>query len=63
LQWHQIKLQRVHNTAILSEKQSEIDIVKQMIKSTNVTLKAREKDQIQLRKKVVHLEGMSLAAR
>jgi len=47
----------------LSEKQSEIDIVKQMIKSTNVTLKAREKDQIQLRKKVVHLEGKSLAAR
>jgi len=31
-------------TENLSEKQSEIDILKQMIKSSNVQLRAREKD-------------------
>jgi len=34
-----------------------------MIKSSNVTLKAREKDGLRLKSKLVHLEGKSLAAR
>ena len=33
-----------------------------MIKSSNVQLKAREKDQVRLKSKLVHLEGRSLAA-
>ena len=33
-----------------------------MIKSSNVQLKAREKDQHRLKSKLVHLEGKSLAA-
>lgn len=47
----------------LSEKQSEIDVLKQMIKSSNLQLKAREKDQIRLQSKLVQMEGRSLAAR
>ena len=48
---------------MMKEKASEIEVLKEMIKSTNTQLKAREKDQIRLKSKVVHLEGKSLAAR
>ena len=34
-----------------------------MIKSSNVQLKAREKDSIRLKSKLVHLEGKNLAKR
>ena len=34
-----------------------------MIKSSNVTLKAREKDSVTLKKKLVHAEGLNLAAK
>lgn len=34
-----------------------------MIKSANMQLKAREKDQVRLKSKLVHMEGKSLAAR
>ena len=37
-------------------------MLKEMIKSSNVQLKAREKDQVRLKSKLVHLEGRSLAA-
>ena len=47
----------------MKEKTSEIEVLKEMIKSTNTQLKAREKDQIRLKSKVVHLEGKSLASR
>lgn len=50
-------------TNSLGEKESEIDVLRQMIKSSNMQLKAREKDQVRLQSKLVHLEGKSLAAR
>ena len=34
-----------------------------MIKSANMQLKAREKDQVRLKSKLVHLEGKNLAVR
>ena len=45
----------------MEEKQSEIQVLKEMIKSSNVQLKAREKDSIRLKSKLVHLEGKNLA--
>lgn len=47
----------------IEEKNSEIQVLKEMIKSAQMQLKAREKDQVRLKSKLVHLEGKSLAAR
>ena len=47
----------------IEEKNSEIQVLKEMIKSSNVTLKAREKDSVTLKKKLVHAEGLNLAAK
>lgn len=44
-------------TAQIEEKTSEVQVLKEMIKSSNVTLKAREKDQVRLKSKLIHLEG------
>ncbi len=41
----------------LDEKNSEVQVLKEMVKSSNLQLKAREKDSVRLKQKVVHLEG------
>ena len=59
----QIEEEKTAYEKSLGEKQSEVDVLKQMIKSSNVQLKAREKDQVRLKKQMVHLEGKNLADR